>query len=53
MASLELTNKYHLSTLLSNKLFSNHSDRAFNSFSKDAITPLISSALTYGVLSSA
>ena len=51
--SLELTNKWHLSALSFNKLFLNHSGNAFDVFSKVAITPLISSAIKYGVLSSA
>ena len=50
-ASLELTNER--SALLFNKLFSNHSDKAFDAFSKDAYTALASSAKTYTVLSSA
>ena len=49
-ASLERINKWYLSALPFNKLFSNHSNRAFDAFSKDAITPLMSSAMTYGVL---
>ena len=47
MASLELTNKWHLSALLFNKLFSNHSNKAFDAFSKDPVTPLMSSTITY------
>ena len=50
-ASLELTNKWHLSALLFRKLFLNHSSNAFDAFSKD--TPLMSSSITYAVLSSA
>ena len=53
MASLELTNKWHFSALLFNKLFSNYSNKCFDAFSKDAITPKMSSAMPYGVLSSA
>ena len=52
-ALLELANIWHLSSLVFNKSFSNHSNKAFDTFSKDAITPLISPAITYGVLSSA
>ena len=51
-ASLELTDKFHLSALLFNKLFWNHSSKTFDAFSKDAIIPLMSSAIPYGVLSS-
>ena len=49
--SLEVANKWHLSALLFNKLFSNHSNKTFDVFYKDAVTPLISSAKTYRVLS--
>ena len=35
-----------------NKLFSDHSNKTFDAFSKDAITRLIQLAITYGVLSS-
>ena len=52
-ASLELTNKWHLWALLFNKLFSNHSNKAFDAFSKDVITTLMSSATIYEALSSA
>ena len=51
--SLELTNKLHLSALIFNKLFSSNSNKDYDAFSKDAITPLISSATEYGVLISA
>ena len=40
-ASLELTNKWHLSALIFNKLFSKHSNKAFHAFFKDVITPLM------------
>ena len=53
VASLKVTNKLNFSALLFNKLFSNHSNKAFDAFSKDVITLLMSSAITYGVLSSA
>ena len=53
MVSLNVANKLHFSALLFSKLFSNHSNKAFDAFSKDAITLLMSSAITYGVLSSA
>ena len=53
MASLKVTNKLNFSALIFNKLFSNHSNKAFDAFSKDGITLLMSSAITYGVLSSA
>ena len=52
-ASLELTNKWHLSTLPFNKLFLNYSRKTFEAFPKYVITPLMSSAITYGELSSA
>ena len=42
-ASLKLNNKWHLSALFFNNLFSNYSNKAFDAFSKDAITPLMSS----------
>ena len=49
-ASLELTNKLYMSALPFNKLFSNYSNKTFDAFSKDVITPLMSSAITCGVV---
>ena len=41
---------WYLPALLYNKLFSNHSNKAFDAFSKDAIITLMSPAITYGIL---
>ena len=59
MVPLELTSKLHLSASLFNKLFANHTNKAFEFFSKTAILmlflkkPFMSSAIAYKVLSSA
>ena len=50
---LTLTGKWHLSALPLKRLSLNYLNKMFEAFSKEAITPPISYAVTYGILSSA
>ena len=48
-----LNSKWHLSILLSKRLFLNHSNKALDASAKDVVRSFTLSAMMYGVLSSA